>query len=68
MMRRKVTEEQLREIMLNRLIKGDAFCMPTLRQYQAEQLRVEAKLAKMSGADIFAQYPSRTLDLKLRTR
>lgn len=64
MKKRKISDQQLRDIVCSRLTKGDAFRIPTFQQYTAEQQRVHTKLAAMNRASIFRAYPNHTYDLK----
>jgi hypothetical protein len=60
-MRRKLTVEQAREMLLTRLTKGDAFRL-SADQYDAKQEAVRASLASLTIAEMKASYPEYTYD------
>lgn len=62
-MKRKVSDDKLRDIVRARITKGDAFRLdgPT---YDARQEEVKAQLASMSRKEIMAQYSYATYDIQ----
>lgn len=62
-MKKKLTPDLARKVVLARITKGDAF-MLTSEQYQAKQREVCEVLAKMSLEDIKLKYPHFTYDFK----
>lgn len=63
MPKRKVTDEQLREIVRSRRTKGSAFSH-SHADYVALQERVTNELAQLSRVDIFAKFPDYCYDLR----
>lgn len=61
-MKRYVTIEQLRTIVLSRLTKGDAFRFST-EEYARRQEETCKTLSTMTRADIMNTYPTSTYDI-----
>lgn len=62
-MKRRVTIDQLRDMVRARRTKGDAFrCKHN--EYEATQAKVKAELEAMSFAEIIAKFPEYTYDIK----
>lgn len=65
MPRRKVSDDQLREIVRARLTKGDAFVrFEGPITYTVKQEQIKQDLAKLDRREIFSRYPYLTYDLK----
>lgn len=63
MAKRKVTDNQLREVVRARRTKGSAFMLKGA-EYNALQEQVKTELSGMSRAEIFARWPEYTYDLR----
>lgn len=62
-MRRKLTEEQARDIVRARLTKGSAF-LKGATSYEEQQEKVKAELANLSIDELKQRWPNHTYDFR----
>lgn len=62
-MKRKLTEEQARDIVRARLTKGSAFLKGPI-SYTVQQDQVKAELSTMSIDELKRRYPNHTYDFR----
>jgi hypothetical protein len=63
MPKRKLSDEQLRDVVRSRITKGDAFSH-SHQDYIAKQEAVKQQLAALSRDEIFSQYPHAVYDVR----
>lgn len=62
MTRKKMSDEQVRQLVQQRLTKGDAFRLSD-DEYYTRQATVALELASMLRSEIFEKYPNQTYDI-----